>query len=154
VWTPGLIHFIAGSLIPRNIDPSEDLQYFSWWGYAFVAAAYSALVFSGELSKDGPLIFSRRNARVLSQILLIHVAFLIILLCFLRISSYIVPSLPYWMTDTFRARRTRVSIADIIFFLAAMVMLFIERRKLYVESAPSASDSEGESGRSSTIESE
>jgi hypothetical protein len=37
--------------MPQNIDPAENLRYFSWWGFAFVALVYSAIVFSGELSK-------------------------------------------------------------------------------------------------------
>jgi hypothetical protein len=124
---------IARVAISQNMDPREELQYFSWWGYALVALAYSSLVFSGEGSSEGRRIFSKQNVRSLSQILIAHCAYMTILLCLLRISSYVVLLLPYWMTDTF-GRRTRTSIADLVFFGAALVMIHIERRWLYLES--------------------
>lgn len=121
--------------LPQRIDPQEVLQYFSWWAYALVAAAYSAFVFSGELSKEGPVIFSKQNARSVSQVLVTHGAFLVILLCFLRLTSYFVLALPHWMNDTFDAgRRGRLSIADIVVFVASGIMVLIERRRLYVQS--------------------
>jgi hypothetical protein len=125
----------------QGIDSQEDLQYFSWWAYFLVAAAYSAFVFSGELSKDGPVIFSKENARSVPQVAVAHGAFLIVLLCFLRLTSYIVPALPNWMTDTFNAgRRGRISIADILFVVASSIMVLIERKQLYVQCENDSAD--------------
>ena len=37
----------------------DIFHYFSWWVYLGSALIYTALVFSGELSKDGPLSFPK-----------------------------------------------------------------------------------------------
>lgn len=119
--------------MPQNIDPQEVLRYFSWIWFLFVSLIYSAFVFSGELSKDGPLIFSRRNARSTLDVITSHVVFLVILLCLMQIFCFLVPSLPYWMTDTFRAGRARYSVADIAFIALAAVLVYRERKWLFVE---------------------
>jgi hypothetical protein len=122
--------------IARNIDPQEVLRYFNWLAFAIFALVYSALVFTGELSKDGPLIFSKRNARPFLQILILHCAFIVILLLFVRISNQVVPILPYWMTDTFNVRRgARASLADLVFLAVAAITAYIERKWLYREPA-------------------
>ncbi len=121
--------------MPQNVDPREDLLYFNWMDFGLGSLAYSAFVFSGELSKDGPLIFSKRNRRSTSVVLTSHCAFLVILLCLLRIFTVLIPSLPYWMTDTFNAGRGgRVSIADLVFIALASGLVYCERKWLYVES--------------------
>lgn len=115
----------------ENIDPREDLRYFSWVYFALFSLAYSAFVFSSELSKDGPLIFSKRNARTTSEVLASHCAFLIILFCSMRVFTFVVPDLPYWMTDTFNAGKgARLSIADTVFIALSAVMVYFERRWL------------------------
>ena len=142
----GLIRAIPGVVGLRVIDPLEQLQYFSWVGYVVVAVVYTALVFHGELSKDdGPLIFSKQNARPLPVILMIHVAFLAIILEILRIAPFILPSLPDWTTDTFRVRGTSISIIDVLFVIAMGLMYLIEGRWIYVESEMEASGTEGSS---------
>ena len=121
--------------ITQGIDPQEDLQYFSWLVYALVAAAYSAFVFSGELSKDGPRIFSERNARSASQVIAAHAAYLTMFLCLLRLASYIVLTVPLWMTNTFDGgRHLRLSIFDLLFAAVWVTLALIERKHLYVES--------------------
>jgi hypothetical protein len=122
--------------MPQNIDPQEVLRYFSWTWFLFVSLIYSAFVFSGELSKDGPFIFSRRNARSTRDVIASHVAFLVILLCLMQIFCFIVPSLPYWMTDTFRARGAPSSVADIVFMVLAAALVHVERKWLFVERQP------------------
>ncbi|HEV2486322.1 MAG TPA: hypothetical protein VGT08_12390 [Terracidiphilus sp.] len=150
VLPPDSIHSILVAVIQRNIDPDEQLQYFSWLGFVLLGAVYTAFVFGGELSRDGPLIFSRQNARSVSEILLIHGTFLTILFCLLRFANLTVARLPYWMTDTFKAGRgTRASIAELIFVLACAAMFFVERRRLFVPSEADVSAPESESSQSS-----
>ncbi len=122
--------------VPRNIDPQEQLRYFSWLGFALIALLYSALVFMGELSKDGPSIFSSRNARPVLQVLILHFSLIMVLFLLVRIGNQIVPIMPYWMTDTFKAGRgARLSIADLVFIAIAGILVLIERVWLYVKSA-------------------
>ena len=124
----GLIILIATSRITRNIDPDEALQYFSWARYAVIAGVYTAFVFWLELSKDGPLIFSRDNARSKPQVLQAHALSLTILLCCYRICAVIVSGLPFWMTDTIRLLRgNRTSFADILLGLAALGMGYLSK---------------------------
>jgi hypothetical protein len=137
--TIALLVWLPGTPVRQGIDPQEVLQYFSWLAYALVAAAYTAVVFGGELSKEGPRIFSKRNARSVSQVIAAHSACLTILLCFLRLASYIVLTLPHWMTNTLegeggRSDRSRITIADLLFLLASIVMAQIEQKRLFVQS--------------------
>ncbi len=124
--------------LPRNIDPQETLRYFSWAIFIGACLIYSAFVFSGELSKDGPLFFSKRNKRTTSQVLGLHSTFLIALFCLMQVSALIVPALPFWLTDTLAARGARFSLADVGFVLIAAVLVYIERRWLFLDSNPEA----------------
>jgi hypothetical protein len=64
--------------------------------------------------------------------LLAHAMFVTILLCCYRLSTFLVPMLPFWMTDTYRvSRSTRSSFAEIVLCLAALGMAYFERRWLY-----------------------
>jgi NADH:ubiquinone oxidoreductase subunit 2 (subunit N) len=130
--TAGLLILLADPRITRNIDPGQTLRYFSWGRFAIIALVYTAFVFWIELAKDGPFIFSRDNLRSRPQVLLAHAMFLTILLCCYRLSTFIVPMLPFWMTDTYRvSRSTRSSFAEIVPCLAALGMAYFERRWLY-----------------------
>lgn len=112
--TMGLITLIAKDQIARNIDPDEALRYFSWTLFALIAVVYTVFVFWVELAKDGPFILSPRNTRTMLQVFFAHALFLMILLCCYQICVYVVPTLPFWMTDTFRLRHSsRASIIDI-----------------------------------------
>jgi hypothetical protein len=130
----GLIILVATDQIARNIDPNEALRYFSWTLFAVIAVVYTAFVFWVELAKDGPLILSTRNARTRLQVFFGHALFLTILLCCDRICVYVVPTLPFWMTDTFRLRHSnRASIIDILLFVGMFAMAYFERKWLYRE---------------------
>ena len=132
--------FFAISISP-GIDPQEILQYFSGPVYALVAAGFSAFVFRGELSKDGPRIFSKQNARTVSQIIAVHAAYLTMFLCLLRLASYIVLTVPRWMTNTFDGgRHLRLSIIDLLFIAVSVTVALIERKHLYVESETDSTD--------------
>jgi hypothetical protein len=132
----GTATVLIASPIPRNIDPAEGLRYFSWWGFAIGAAVYSACIFSRRLAGRGFLDFSRRPPRPASRIAAVHFACLAFLLGVLRAASYLVPLLPYWMTDTFRAGRgASLSIADLAFLALILVLLAVERLWLYAGSA-------------------
>ena len=109
----------------------DTFQYFSWWAYVVAALVYSAAFFTGEMSKDGPLIFSKRNARSTKVIIGIRMNFLMALLLLLKVGCSIDPSLPDWMTRHIGRGGTTL---DLLFIIAMMLMGFIERRTLYVES--------------------
>jgi hypothetical protein len=133
VPTMALIILLADQ-IARNIDPDEVLRYFSWPLFAVITLVYTAFVFWAELAKNGPFILSLRNARTRQQVFLAHALFLAILLSCYRISVYVVPNLPFWMTDTFRLRHSsRASIIDILLFAATFAMAHFERKWLYRE---------------------
>jgi hypothetical protein len=130
--TTVLLILLADPRITRNIDPGQTLRYFSWGRFAIIAVVYTAFVFWVELAKDGPFIFSRDNLRSRPQVLLAHAMFVTILLCCYRLSTFLVPMLPFWMTDTYRvSRSTRSSFAEIVLCLAALGMAYFERRWLY-----------------------
>lgn len=131
-----LIAAMTHGATPQNIDPQNDLRYFSWGLFVPVYLIYSAFVFSGELAKDGPLIFSKRNARSTREVLVFHCAFLVILFCLMRVFNLLVPNLPYWMTDTFVARGSRLSVAHVFFIVLAAIMVYRERKWLFVEQPP------------------
>jgi len=119
-------------------------QNFSWWVYLGAALIYSAFAFTGEWSKDGPLIFSKRNARPLQVVVGIHTNFLIVLLLLLKVAVSLELSMPNWMT---RDAGRRGSPLDLVFIFGMLIMGFIERRLLYVESDADMFDSEQTSSR-------
>ena len=136
----------SGTPTPHGTDPQELLQYFSGPVYALVAAGFSAFVFSGELSKDGPRIFSKQNARTVSQIIALHAAYLTMFLCLLRLASYIVLTVPLWMTNTFNGgRHLRLSIFDLLFAAVWVILALIERKHLYVQSEIDPAESDEDS---------
>jgi hypothetical protein len=51
--------------------------------------------------------------------------------------------LPFWMTNTFAARGSRISLADLTFIGVALIIALIERRWLYVESKIDSSEHGG-----------
>jgi hypothetical protein len=130
---PTLICLIANNRVTRNIDPDEALRYFSWSRFAVIAVVYTAVVFWLELAKDGPFILSPKNDRSIAQVFLAHALYLTILICGYRICTYMVPMLPFWMTDTFRKGSGRASFVDILLLLAALAMAYSERKWLYRE---------------------
>ena len=122
-----MIVLIANERIGRNTDPAQSLRYFSWALFAVIAVVYSAFVFWLELAKDGPFIFSRNNVRTRSQVLLAHAMFLTILLCCYRICTYMIRTVPFWMTDTLRlTSRTKTSFAEIVLSLAALGVAYFD----------------------------
>ena len=73
--------------------------FYQWPSFAILAVVYSAAVCSGELSNDGPQIFSKRNPIELSAIVGIHLCFLTILFIAWRIADFIDPGLPHALTE-------------------------------------------------------
>lgn len=114
------------------MDQDERLQYFSWSGYLIVGIVYSFFLFFDEVPKDNRVIFSKRNKRSLTQILTIHAAFVVLLLCALRTCSYVVRYLPFWMTHEIDLGEGYVSIADLIFGIGALALFAYERQWLVV----------------------
>lgn len=128
-----------GDLDLLSLDP---LQTFSWWICLGVGVFYSALAFRGELSKEGPQIFSKRNARSILGILAIHSAFLFILFGLMLIASYIFGLLPNWLTESFYTHGPPISFLDMTFITAMIAAHYIERRYIYVDSDVDASGPE------------
>lgn len=110
--------------------------FYSWSSFVILKVVYSAAVCSGELSKDGPQIFSKTSARSLSTIFGVHLTFLTILFVAWRFASFIGPHLPHSMTD--RIGRGG-SLFNILFFLGMIGMQFIERRWLIIRTGASRS---------------
>ncbi|HUN82787.1 MAG TPA: hypothetical protein VMU48_00340 [Terracidiphilus sp.] len=142
----GLI-LVAGTAIGPPID--DPLMHFSWWGYVVVAALYTMVVFRGDLSREGPFILTKENARTPFAISCIHVTFLALLLWAARVTPYILPLLPRWMTDRIHARGINLTIADALFILATVAMNQIERRWLFVDSQADISGPENSTSQPS-----
>jgi len=124
---------------PHAMDQDEKLQYFSWSVYLIIGLIYSVILFFYVMSEDNLVIFSKRNKRSLSQILIIHTAFVTLLLCTLRICSYTVRYLPFWITCEFDLGEGNMSIADFIVFLLALALLAYERQLLVIPTDESES---------------
>jgi len=108
-------------------------DYFAWFQFAVWGLIYTALVFQGELSDQGPRIFSKVNAKPLSAIVLIHLSFLLLIFICMRVAPYIEPHLSHFLTDTlFRRRGSEVSILDLLFVLALFPMRSFELRRIYL----------------------
>jgi hypothetical protein len=135
----GSVFVMLGALGLQLVDP---LQYFSWGIYAGAGVLYSALSFTGELSKEGAQIFSKQNARSLSWIFAIHASFLVTLMGLMRIVPFIYPSLPNWMTDLFPHQNPPLSAFDLVFVLALIGLSHVERRWLYLDSEIESRDRE------------
>jgi hypothetical protein len=142
----GFVFVMPGALGLQLVDP---LQYFSWGIYAGAGVLYSALSFTGELSKEGALIFSKRNARSLSWIFAIHTLFLVTLIGLMRVAPFIYPSLPNWMTDLFPHQNPPLSAFDLVFVLVIIGLSRVERRWLYRESETESRDREPTSAKPS-----
>lgn len=124
----------------------DPLQYFSWWIYLAFGVVYTGLAFGGELLPPRGLIFSKRNARPLSAIFAIHLAFLTILLGLMRMAVSVSPSLPDWLTASHRG-----SGLDLVFSVAVAGMIRVEQRLVYLESETNPTDAENNPPQSSAI---
>jgi hypothetical protein len=147
VFTPMFIYVTPGAMGLLIYAP---FQSFEWQNYLPLGAVFTALLFKDDLFGDGVRIFSKQNARSSAAIIQIHLTFLALLLGFMKLAPRIEPSLPNWLTDTFRARGSEYSIFDILFICAMLGMHLIERRWLYVESATNFSGTEDKSSQSSS----
>lgn len=110
----------------------DSLSSFSWFWVAAYCVICSAFVFRGEMSKDGPLIFSKKNVRSVRQVLIAHLMFLTILLALYRVAIATYLYMPNWMSE--RASRTG-SWYDIFFLIAVLLFAQIERKWLFLPSA-------------------
>jgi hypothetical protein len=69
----------------------------------------------------------------------IHINFLIVLLLLMKLICSIDPSLPRWITSNIGRGST---LAVVLFILGMVIMSFIERGSLYVESGAITPDSD------------
>lgn len=108
----------------------DYLQYFSWWTFAIAAAGYTAMLLFINNSRWSPQsIFSKQNARSLIEMTAIHLAFLVILLAYLRIMPHFYFQMPNW----FYQRGRGGSGLDILSIVAMTAMAMIEVRLLYAK---------------------
>jgi Ni/Fe-hydrogenase subunit HybB-like protein len=107
----------------------DPLQYFSWRVSVAVVVFYTGLEFGGEVLRND--IFSKRNARPLSAIFAIHLAFLLVLLGLMRLAVAVSPSLPNWLTDTIGLRGT--SVIDTLYIVAVFFIHRTEQRCIFAE---------------------
>lgn len=123
----------------------DSLETFSWFWIAGYSVLYSALVFRGEMSKDGPLIFSKSNARSARQIWIAHLLFLTILLALYRVAVAIDPHAPNWMSESAGRGGTWY---ESLFLVVLLVLTYIERKWLVVPVEDSDRNMVRERGRS------
>src|ERR1039457_4632127 len=71
---------------------------FPWWDYLASAAAYTAFIFIGEVSKRQRRIFSKRNPRSSRATLWIHAIFFLLLLEYIQAATFLASALPDWLT--------------------------------------------------------
>jgi hypothetical protein len=123
-------------------------HHYEWLIYALVAFVYTMLQFGISFTNWSTPIFSNRNSRKPSFVVLAHLMFLAILMKFVWLAFYVYQSLysalPDWMTINIRRGVTPL---DLLFVLTVLAIGFIERRWIYVESNtldPSPKDSEPE----------
>jgi uncharacterized protein with PQ loop repeat len=113
--------------LPGEVDWADLLQYSSWSGYLVIGILYSLLLFFGEIPKAKRAIFSKQNKMNLTQILLIHISFLALLFLAFRVSSHVVRYLPPWITNAYDLGEGKMSIANLLFLIGALLLGACER---------------------------
>lgn len=109
------------------IDPREQLQYFSWYGYALFGVLYSMIVFFDEIPEKQRVIFSKQNKRSSTEVLFIHILFLASLFCAFLACARLIRYLPVWMTNEYDLGDGYISVADGLVFIGAAVAAACEK---------------------------
>jgi hypothetical protein len=127
------------AFFPHAVGPDEGVQFSSWWGCLLIGIFYSLFVFLEESSEDRT-IFSERNKRSPTQILLIHISFLALLFCVLGACAHYAGYLPHWITDRYDMGEGPLSVANVLFFIGGAVLAVYERQVLFLEITESQSE--------------
>jgi hypothetical protein len=127
------------AFFPHVVDPDKQLQYSSWWGCLLIGFFYSMFIFFEEIPEDRT-IFSERNQRSPTQILLIHISFLAVLFCVLRACAHFAGYLPIWITDGYDMGEGSLSVANVLFFIGGAVLAAYEKHVLFLEITESQSE--------------
>jgi hypothetical protein len=98
-----------------------------------ISLIYTALAFSGELSRKQNSIFSRNNANPWQLILAIHAAFLSVLTAVVLLLGVAAPNLPGWTTENIGRGVTPL---DALLLIVMLILRPIEKGLIYRE-APS-----------------
>jgi hypothetical protein len=85
------------------------------------------VIFFDEIPEAKREIFSQRNKMSLTQILLIHISFLALLFLALGSYSHILHFLPASITNSHDLGDAYTSVADLIFFFGAILLLAWEK---------------------------
>jgi hypothetical protein len=108
----------------------DCLEAFSWVRYAVIATLYTGLALFTRTSFDPREIFSRKNARSVESVLLIHGQFLMGILAVLLLAARVFPHMPGWLTDnTFSHHRSAL---DTLFIAGLVGATMVERKLLFI----------------------
>ncbi len=120
------------AFFPKVVDPNMQFQFSSWRGCLLIGLLYSAFIFFEEIPEDWT-IFSERNKRSSTQILLIHISFLAFLFCVLRARAHFAGYLPHWITDGYDMGEGPLSVANVLFFIGGAMLAVYEKHVLFDE---------------------
>jgi hypothetical protein len=84
-------------------------------------------IFFDEIPREKREIFSKQNKMSVTQILLIHFSFVALLFLVLQAWSHALLYLPSWLTDVHDLGEGYTSIADLLFFIGALLLIAGEK---------------------------
>ena len=128
------------AFFPHVVDPLEQLQFSSWPSCLLIGIFYSMFIFFEEIPPEDRTIFSERNKRSPTQILLIHISFLAFLFCVLRACAHFAGYLPHWITDGYDLGEGPLSVANVLFFIVGAALAAYEKHVLFLEIRKSQSE--------------
>ncbi len=117
-------------------------QYFSLPVYGAAVLFYSVLVF-GQRGRRLPF------AKPIAAVLATHLACLAALCAWITLTVFSYSSLPSWLTDERYAGRLGFTIVEVVFLAAIVLMLYCERRRIYVKAWSAVPQQQGGDNSSS-----
>jgi hypothetical protein len=106
---------------------SDGQQYFSLPVYGAAVLFYSVLVF-GQRGRRLPF------AKPIGAVLATHLACLAAVCGWITLTIFSYSSLPPWLTSERYAGRLGYTFVEVVFLAAIVLMLYLERRRIYVKS--------------------
>ena len=112
----------------------SPVQHYAWWLYACILAVYTGFALGFAYMDGKAPVFSKRNAKSLRAILVVHAVFLAIVLELLWMVNHFKSSLPNWMTEETDHLHGSASIYGVVLIVLFLAIAFLERRWIFVES--------------------